>query len=115
MRIWGRVTNADGSKTWVEVSTAANGSNQAVYITWLAQALKLIFGESPFYANWGIPQQETIVTQVFPDYYVMETQRKFSSLFASLIMYRIPNTFPPQYQVSITTKTGASVEMIVPT
>ncbi len=115
MRVWGRTTNSDGTKTWVEVSTASNGSNQAVYITWLAQVIKLILGESPFHANWGIPQQQTIVTQVFPDFYVMNIQTQFSGLFAALMMYRIPNTFPPQYQVAITTKTGASVELVVPT
>ena len=45
MRTWGRITNADGTKTWVEVSTGPDGLNQEVYVTWLAQVLKLNLGE----------------------------------------------------------------------
>ena len=41
MRTYGRVTNEDGTKTWVEVDTDANGYNDAVYVTTLAQCLQL--------------------------------------------------------------------------
>ena len=56
MRTYGRVYAEDGSYTWVEVSTDANGFDDMVMLTTLAQVLKLNLGESPFYANFGIPE-----------------------------------------------------------
>jgi hypothetical protein len=46
----------------VEVTTDANGYNDAVYLTTLSQVLKLNLGESPFYANYGIPQYQSVLT-----------------------------------------------------
>lgn len=110
MRVWGRTTDIYGNKTWQEVSTDANGQNDAVYVTWLAQVIQLGLGESPFWANWGIPSQQAIITQVFPDFYVMQTQQNFSGLFANLSMYRIPNTLPPAYQVNVITQAGSIMQ-----
>jgi len=109
MRVWGRVPNANGGKTWVEVSTDANGNNDAVNVTWLAQVLKLNLGESPFYAGWGIPQQQTIMTQVLPDYYLNYIQKQFSNLFASLSITFTTMTPNPTYKVSILTNSGANI------
>ncbi|OYV47662.1 MAG: hypothetical protein B7X10_04325, partial [Burkholderiales bacterium 21-58-4] len=67
---------------WVEITTDANGFNDNVYLTTLAQILKLNLGESPFWANYGIPQYQTIMTQVFPDYYAMQTQTQMAPYFA---------------------------------
>ena len=115
MRVWGRITNPDGTKTWVDVSTATDGSNQAVYVTWLAQVLKLNLGESPFWANWGIPQYQSIMTQVAPDYYVMKTQSFFSGKFAALAITRVQGVANPTYNVNIVTRQGAQIAMQVPT
>ena len=95
MRTYGRLTNADGSKTWVEVSTDANGFNDNVYLTTLAQVLKLNLGESPFYATYGIPAYQTVVTQVYPDYYAMLTQEEFAPHFAALTITRVQGSNPP--------------------
>lgn len=115
MRTYGRVTNEDGSKTWVEITTDANGYNDSVYLTTLAQVLKLNLGESPFYANFGIPQVQTILTQVFPDYYVMQTQSYFSQFFASLTINRLPATLPPEYDVQAVTNYGSVLGANIPT
>lgn len=116
MRVWGRTTDANGVKTLVEVSTDANGDNSAVYITWLAQVLKLNLGESPFWADWGIPQYQTIMTQVYPDYYSMRIQQQFATLFSALTIIRVPQTFPPVYNVNAVTKAGYVYPLIqVPT
>jgi len=101
MRTWGRITNADGSRTWVKVSTDANGFNDAVYITALGQTLQLNLNESPFFANLGIPQQQTVVTQVYPDFYVNEIQSYYSQFFASLSITRTPGS-PEIYQAKET-------------
>jgi hypothetical protein len=106
-RTYGRVNNADGSKTWVQVNSDANGFDDNVWLTTLAQCLKLNLGESPFYANSGIPQYQTIVTQTLPDFYVMQTQTQFAPYFASLTITRVQGSFPPVYQVNAVCHNGA--------
>ena len=115
MRVWGRTTNADGSKTWVAVETGPDGLNQEVFVTWLAQVLKLNLGESPFWANWGIPQYQTIMTQIAPDYYVMQTQTFFAGKFAALAISRVSGVTNPTYNINIVTKTGATITAEIPT
>lgn len=115
MRTYGRLTNPDGSKTWVEVDTDANGFNDLVYLTTLAQVLKLNLGESPFFANYGIPAHQTVVTQVFPDYYVMQTQAQFAAYFASLSIIRVPGSFPPAYNATAVTHSGSVLTDTIPT
>jgi hypothetical protein len=115
MRVWGRTTNELGVKTWVEVSTDANGNNDGVFLTALAQVLKLNLNESPFFANFGIPQQQTIITQVYPDFYVNFIQTQYSSYFAALSITRVPLSFPPSYQVNALTHSGAIIDEVIPT
>lgn len=107
MRTYGRTYDELGNATWVEVDTDAAGFNDNVYLTTLAQVLKLNLGESPFFANYGIPQVQTIVTQVFPDYYVMQTQSQFAPLFASLVIQRVSGTTAPVYNIAATSHRGA--------
>ncbi len=115
MRTYGRLTNPDGSKTWVEVSTDANGFNDMVYLTALAQVLKLNLGESPFFANYGIPAHQTVVTQVFPDYYAMQAQTQFAPYFASLSIVRVNGSYPPVYNVTAVTHSGSILSAEIPT
>lgn len=112
MRIWGRITNLDGSKTWVVV-TDAGGDPSYVYITNLCQVLLLNLAESPFYANYGIPAQRSIVTQVFPDYYVNQTQTQFAQFFASLTVSKrdLPT---PTYNINLITNQGTVVQEHIP-
>jgi hypothetical protein len=114
MRTYGRVTNPDGTKSWVEVSTDANGNNDAVYLTTLTQVIQLDRGESPFYSNYGIPARQSVVTQVYPDYYMMETQGQFSGYFASLSIARVANAQTPTYQVNVGLHNGAIVSQTIP-
>lgn len=110
MRTYGRITNADGTKTWVEVQTDANGYNDYVMITTLAQVLLLNLGESPFYANYGIPAKPSVVQQVFPDFYVARTQQQFAPNFASLIVTKL-NSPTPTYDINVTTNQGVKPNM----
>lgn len=107
MRTWGRTYDAFGNATWVKVETDAAGFNDNVYLTTLCQVLKLNLGESPFYANYGIPQYQTIVTQVYPDYYAMTTQEQFAPHFAALTITRQQGSSPPVYKVTAVTHAGA--------
>lgn len=108
LRTYGRQYSSDGTTyQWVEVTTDANGYNDDVYLTTLSQVLQLNLGESPFYANYGIPEYQTVVTQVFPDYYAMMTQQQFAPFFASLQIVRVQGSSPPVYNIAAVCHSGA--------
>lgn len=109
MRTWGRVTNPDGTRSWVKVETDAAGRNDYIWVTTLIQTLQGVLGESPFYANYGIPAQRAVIQQVFPDYYVAATQAQFAGHFASLIVVKLENP-QPTYKIDLTTNQGVKVQ-----
>ena len=91
MRTYGRTVDVlSGKKTWWRVNTDENGFNDSVYVTALAQVIKLNLGESPFFADWGIPAHESVVTQVYPDLFIVRIQQRFSPFFASLVLTIAP-------------------------
>ena len=110
MRTYGRIGGA-----WVEVQADANGLLDQLYLTALAQVLKLNLGESPFYANSGIPAQQSVITQVFPDFYAIKVQNQFAPFFASLVISRIQGSFPPAYNVNAVAHSGAVLQAKVAT
>lgn len=106
MRTYGRATNPQtGVKTWVKVETDAHGYNDEVWLTTLAQTLKLNLGESPFFANYGIPAHASVMTQIFPDFYLAFTQQQFSQYFAALLITKESNP-KPTYNIQVTTNQG---------
>lgn len=113
MRIWGRQYANDGTYKWVAVTTDANGNNDACYITALIQCLKLNLGESPFWANYGIPAQQSVLQQIAPDYYVAKVQAQYAPFFASLIISRVTTATVPTYNVNILTHQGATVALTI--
>lgn len=109
-------TNVNGLQ-WVVVSTAANGSNSLVYITALAQVLQLNLNESPLFAADGLPQQQSVMQQTVPDYYVTLEQQKYAQFFAALSVSRAPltPTAPtPTYQITALTLEGTVINASVP-
>lgn len=113
MRTYGRVYDEFGNYQWIEVDTDANGFNDAVMLTTLIQCLKLNPGESPFFANYGVPSYQSVVTQVFPDFYVARTQSQFAPYFAALTIKK--QSLPaPYYDVNITTHAGSTISVQVP-
>lgn len=110
MRTWGRITQPDGTKQWVLVPEV-NGDFTYGWITTLIQCLKLNLNESPFYANYGIPAQRAIIQQLFPDFYVNQTQQQFAQYFASLTITRVPSADPTKltYSVEIVTLQGSVI------
>lgn len=115
MRTWGRVPDGSGGLKWIEIATGANGSNEEVYLTALCQVLKLNLLESPFYANYGIPQYPTVITQVFPDYYVMQIQQQYAQFFATLSISPVPNSSAPAYNIRAVTKFGTTLSAEIAT
>ena len=110
MRTYARVPNGAGGLTWAEVNTASTGDNSAVWLTTLCQCLLLNSGESPFYSQYGIPAQQSVLQQIFPDFYVTQTQSQFARYFASLLVSRQPNARSPVYNVNIITLAGAKLQ-----
>ncbi|MFZ4998399.1 hypothetical protein ACOY5P_03255 [Enterobacter asburiae] len=110
MRTWGRVTDANGNKTWVAVETDENGDSSYVWLTTLIQTLKLGLGESPFYAQYGIPAQQSIAQQVYPDYYVNMTQQQFAGYFASLTITKVDRAASPTYTIDVIFRNGVSIQ-----
>jgi hypothetical protein len=104
------------AKLWVEVQTDANGFDDWVWFTTLCQVLKLNLGESPFYAQYGLPAKQSIVQQVFPDFYVARTQQQFAQYFASVSITKQPSA-TPTYTVNVTTNRGVamSATVVIPT
>jgi hypothetical protein len=119
MRAWGRTYDEYGNATWEEVSTDANGLNDAVRLTHLCQVLQGSPGESPFYANFGIPGQQSVMQQVFPDFYVALTQAYFAPFFANLQVQSVQevdaNNVPyPAYKITAITNQGAVLGATIP-
>lgn len=124
MRTYGRIYVRDsqgaaidpqpaGYPKWVEVDTDAAGFNDMVWLTTLIQTLKMFLGESPFYANYGIPANTAVIQQIAPDYYMARTQQQFAQYFASLILAREPGA-KPTYRISVTTHQGVKLNVSVP-
>lgn len=112
LRTYGRLTNPDGSKFWVVVTTDPNGFNDMVYLTTLAQEYKLNLGESPFFSDRGIPARASVMQQIAPDYNMYLTQQRYAAYFASLITIKTSDN-PPTYDVNVITKQGATLTFSV--
>lgn len=113
MRTYGRITNPDGTKRWVVVETDADGSDDLVWIVTLCQNLLLNLGESPFYANNGIPAKPSVVQQVMPDFYVWRIQALFAQRFASLIVSK-QDGLDPVYNINVVTNRGERITQSIP-
>ena len=113
MRTYGRIFPANGPPQWVKVETDANGHDDYVWITTLLQVLALNLGESPFYGDWGIPAEQSVIQQIFPDYYVTLIQQRFAPYFASLTIAKV-NSPKPVYNINIVTNAGVKRAMSVP-
>jgi hypothetical protein len=113
MRLWARQFDRNNNPVgWVQVSTDANGFNDAVRIIQLVQVLQLSLGESPLYANYGIPARQSVLTQVFPDFYTVQTQQQFAQYFVSLTVKKL-NRPTPTYDINVVTHTGAVVNLSI--
>jgi hypothetical protein len=116
MRTYGRVGQVDGyGGQWVVVTTDAAGFNDSVYLLALIQGLKLGLGESPVYANVGIPAVQSVITQIFPDWYLMQMQTLYAPYFASLVITRQPLSPTPVYNIQVVTHSGATISETVVT
>lgn len=122
IRTFGRVTDsATGARWWVVVNPDAQGYQDQVYLTALVQCCKLNWGESPFFANWGIPAHPSVLRQVPPDYYMALLQQRFAPYFLALVISRVPSNaqtyqdaLTPTYQIDVQLHSGAQISMTIP-
>jgi hypothetical protein len=90
-----------------------------VMLTTLAQCLKLNLGESPFWADWGIPAYASIVTQVNPDLHMALMQQRFAPYFMTLMLQKMSDVVDdagrpaPYYAITIITNYGATLDSMV--
>lgn len=118
--LWSKTANNPNiNYQWQEVTTDANGYNDAVYVTALCQILQLQTGESPMYSTSGIPVRQSLATQIFPDLPVYLIQQQYAPYFASLKITKVNavNQFgspTPVYDVQIITQTGSIINLSVP-
>lgn len=89
MRTYGRTYDAYENPTWKVVQTDPNGYNDEVWATTLCQCLKLQLGESPFFSQCGLPAEQSVLSQVAPDYNVALTQQQFAPYFLSLSVQKL--------------------------
>jgi hypothetical protein len=109
MRTYGRV----GGR-WTKIETdPVTGDNSAIWLTTLAQVCNLNLGESPFWGNYGIPAQQTVVTQVQPDFFIMRTQSYFAPYFVSLNVSK-SSANPPTYNINAILPSGVKINAQVP-
>lgn len=119
MRVYGRIPNPAyrNGMQWVVVETDENGFNDEVYLTAMCQMILLNYGESPFYANRGIPAQQAVLQQVAPDLAVAAIQQYFAPFFASVRISRgetpVDGVPQPTYFISVTTNQGFVLTMSV--
>ena len=107
MRTYG-VDQATGQ--WVEVVETSY-----IWLATLAQTLRLNQGESPFYANYGIPAQNSVNTQIPPDLAVNRTQTQYAPYFANLTVVKQQNTLNPIYNISAVFQNGTIISSMVAT
>jgi len=93
---------------WVEVTETSY-----IWLATLVQTLRLNQGESPFYANYGLPAQTSVMTQVPPDIAVNRTQTQFSPYFASLTVVKQQNATNPTYNINAVFQNGTTISTTV--
>ena len=121
LRTYGRVSDpANGARWWVRVDPDTLGYPDSVWATALIQCCKLNWGESPFFADWGIPAHPAILRQAPPDYYMALMQQRFSPYFLSLVITRQPNDvqtsqdpLTPVYRIDMQFHSGATYSTTV--
>jgi hypothetical protein len=108
VRTWGRL-----GTVWTEVTTDVNGYNDEIYCTTLIQCLLLNLGEDPFFAQYGIPAQPSVMTQIFPDFNTYLTQTQFSQYFVNLTVQKVHSP-TPTYNITVMTHAGAVITASIP-
>jgi len=103
-----RSYGTDATGKWVEITDTSY-----IWLATLAQTLRLNENESPFYANYGIPAQQSVQTQVAPDVAINRTQQQYSPYFASLSIIKQRNVTNPTYLINAIFQNGTTIQSTI--
>ena len=106
MRTYGK--DKDGK--WVKVTITGY-----IWLATLAQTLRLNEGEPPIYGNYGIPAQQSVMTQIAPDAAVNRTQNQYAPYFSQLRVIRDQLALQPTYYINAVFQNGTTISTIVAT
>ena len=106
MRTYGRTTEG----VWVEIDDP-----NYIQLATLAQTLRLTEGESPFYANYGIPSHDSVMSQIAPDAAVARTQSQYGQYFANLNINKESGILTPTYNITAVFLNGTIIQSTVAT
>lgn len=104
MRSYGQDKNGN----WLEITETSY-----IWLATLIQTLRLTQGESPVYGNYGIPAQNSVMTQIAPDVALNRTQSQYAPYFSSLTIVRQQNTTQPTYNIKAVFKNGTTIQTTV--
>jgi hypothetical protein len=79
-------------------------------VTIVKHELQLRVGESPFFADAGIPAEDSIITQQEPDYFVNQVKARYQSKFNRFDISKISGN-PLVYNIALTTKNNQTVNL----
>lgn len=86
-----------------------------IWLATLAQTLRLNTKESPFYANYGIAAEQSVQTQIAPTVDITRTQQQYAPYFASLTIFKQPNTLNPTYNILAIFLNGTTIQTVIAT
>jgi len=101
MRTYGRDENGN----WFRIT-----EDGYVWLATLVQTLRLGQGESPFYGNYGIPAQQSVITQIAPDAAMARTQGQYAPYFAMLTVAADNTALKPTYNIEAVFKDGTLIQ-----
>jgi hypothetical protein len=104
MRTYGRDING----VWQEITDI-----NYLWLATLAQTLRLQTQESPFFANYGIPGRDSIMTQIAPDAAIAKTQDQYSPYFSSLTVIKDNTATDPTYRINAVFQNGVQIQSVV--
>jgi len=81
-----------------------------IWVTIVKHELQLRVGESPFYADAGIPAEDSIITQQEPDYHVNNVKRRYEAKFNAFDITKVSGQ-PLVYNIALTTKNNDTVTL----
>ena len=99
----------DENGNWQEVTTDANGFNDDVYLTTLAQVLQSDINESWLFPEFGIPARASVIGNTHPDYFVERIRAYFMQFFPSINIARDTDiqTNNPIYYIDVLKNDGS--------
>jgi hypothetical protein len=106
----------DASGLWREVDTDANGFDDDCYLTTVAQVLQSQLGESPFFAQYGLPARQSVTSRTHPDYFINRVREQFANMFTSLSIVKtvdLTNNEPTYYIDALKLNGSAASETIM--